>query len=83
MTRDDEHAGEIYPIAYSTAYLALAALLTIRNDDTDTYDDEARDYAAAILRLIQAQPETVLTLPPSELEKTGPMLLDNASTWLT
>lgn len=73
---------EMFPIAYSTAYLALAALLTIRENHDDEYDTAAVDYAASVLRLIKAQPETVLLLDPTELEEMGPHLIDNASAWL-
>ena len=73
---------EKFPIAHSTAYLGLAALLTIRDNPDDEYDTEAVDYAAQVLDLIKAQPETVLSLAAVELEEIGPMLLDNASTWV-
>jgi hypothetical protein len=74
--------GELFAITYSTAYLALAGLLTIRTNDDDYFDDEAVDYATQVLRMIKAQPETVLTLPPHLLEEMGPTLLDNARAWL-
>jgi hypothetical protein len=79
---DNEQAPELYPIAHSSAYIFLAAMITIRDNDHDLFDDNASEYAAQILRIIQAQPETVLTLPASELEEIGPVLLDNAPTWL-
>jgi hypothetical protein len=77
-----EQIPELYPIAHSSAYIFLAAMITIRDNDHDAFNDTASDYAAKILRIVQAQPETVLTLPASELEEIGPMLLDNAPTWL-
>jgi hypothetical protein len=79
----DHEAAEKFPIAYSTAYLCLAALLTIRDDPDHAYGDEAERYAHDVLELIKAQPETVLTLPPTELEQTGPAILDNSRAWLT
>lgn len=82
MTSDQDHAPEIYPIAYSTAYLCLAALLTIRANDDEYFDATATRYAAEILELVKRQPETVLSLPPSELEATGPSILANARAWL-
>ena len=81
MSADDDDP-EIYPIAYSTAYLCLAALMTIRTNDDDSFDTDAVEYATRVLRLIQAQPETVLNLPPDELERVGPMLLANSRAWL-
>ena len=82
MNRDEDPTPEIYPIAYSTAYLCLAALLTIRANDDDHFDATATRYAAEILELVKHQPETVLSLPPSELEETGPSILANARAWL-
>lgn len=81
--RRDHDEPEQFPIAYSTAYLGLAALLTIRDDPDEHYGSEATRYATHVLELIKAQPETVLHLPPSELEQTGPLLIDNSETWLT
>jgi hypothetical protein len=78
----DDDAPELYPIAHSSAYIFLAAMITIRDNDHDLFDDNATEYAEQILRIVQAQPETVLTLPASELEEIGPVLLDNAPTWL-
>lgn len=78
----DEAPKELYPIAYSTAYIFLAAMITIRDNDHDLFDDNATAYATQILRIIQAQPQTVLHLPASELEEIGPVLLDNAHTWI-
>ena len=78
----DDAIPELYPIAHSSAYIFLAAMITIRDNDHDLFDDNASEYAAQILRIVQAQPETVLTLPASELEEIGPVLLDNAPTWL-
>jgi hypothetical protein len=78
----DDATPELYPIAHSSAYIFLAAMITIRDNDHDAFNDTASEYAAKILRIVQAQPETVLTLPASELEEIGPMLLDNAPTWL-
>lgn len=78
----DEDTAEKFPIAYSTAYLCLAALLTIRDDPDEHYGPEATRYAENILELIKAQPETVLTLPPDQLESTGPAILDNSRAWL-
>jgi hypothetical protein len=77
-----DNPPEMFPIAHSTAYLGLAALLTLRDNTDDEYDAAASDYAARVLDLIKAQPETVLLLQPGELEETGPMLLDNAPAWL-
>jgi hypothetical protein len=79
MTADDQ---ELYPIAHSTAYLGLAALLTIRENGDDDFDAEAVDYATRVLAIIKATPETVLMLPASDLEDIGPVLLDNSHTWL-
>jgi hypothetical protein len=81
MTPPDEPA-EIFPIAYSTAYLCLAALITLRDHDADEYGDDATEYAHNILEVIKAQPETVLSLAPKELEAIGPTLIDNARAWL-
>lgn len=78
----DDTPPELYPISHSSAYIFLAAMITIRDNDHDYFNDMASEYAARILRIIQAQPETVLTLPASELEEIGPVLLDNAHTWL-
>jgi hypothetical protein len=78
----DDATPELDPIAHSSAYIFLAAMITIRDNDHDAFNDTASEYAAKILRIVQAQPETVLTLPASELEEIGPMLLDNAPTWL-
>ncbi|MFZ9846491.1 MAG: hypothetical protein ACO3E3_05095, partial [Candidatus Limnocylindrus sp.] len=72
----------IFPIAYSTAYLCLAALLTIRENADEDFDDVAVEYATRVCEVIKAQPETVLTLPPDELEATGPAILDNSRAWL-
>jgi hypothetical protein len=77
-----EDASEYFPIAYSTAYIGIAALVTIRANENDLFDDGTVAYATRILELIKAQPDTVLTLPPTELEETGPLILDNAETWL-
>jgi hypothetical protein len=74
--------GELYAITYSTAYLALAGLLTIRSNDDDTHNSDTVEYATQILEMIKRQPETVLTLPPHLLEEMGPTLLDNARAWL-
>ena len=78
----EEQPKELYPIAYSTAYIFLAAMITIRDNDHDLFDDNATAYATQILKIIQAQPSTVLHLAASELEDIGPVLLDNAHTWL-
>ena len=78
----DDATPELYPISHSSAYIFLAAMITIRDNDHDAFNDTASEYAAKILRIVQAQPETVLTLPASELEEIGPVLLDNAPTWL-
>jgi hypothetical protein len=78
----DDATPELYPIAHSSAYIFLAAMITIRDNDHELFDDNASEYAGQILRIVQAQPETVLTLPAYELEEIGPVLLDNASTWL-
>jgi len=80
MSSDNQ--PELYPIAHSSAYIFLAAMITIRDNDHDAFNYTASEYAAQILRIVQAQPETVLTLPASELEEIGPVLLDNAHTWL-
>ena len=77
-----DQSSELYPIAHSSAYIFLAAMITIRDNDHAHFNDTASEYAAQILRIVQAQPETVLTLPASELEEIGPVLLDNAHTWL-
>jgi ApbE superfamily uncharacterized protein (UPF0280 family) len=77
-----EDASEYFPIAYSTAYIGIAALVTIRANENDAFDEATVAYATRILELIKAQPDTVLTLPPTELEETGPLILDNAQTWL-
>lgn len=83
MTEDETpRKREMFPIAYSTAYLALAALITLRENHDDEYDTDAVAYAASALALIKAQPETVLLLDPSELEEMGPHLIDNATAWL-
>lgn len=82
MTISDEAPRELYPIAYSTAYIFLAAFITIRDNDHEHFDDNAVSYATQILKIIQAQPTTVLHLAASELEDIGPVLLDNAHTWL-
>lgn len=82
MSSDDKTPPEQFPIAYSTAYLCLAALLTIRDDPDTHYGDEATRYAREVIELVKAQPETVLMLPPDELEQTGPMLLENSRAWL-
>lgn len=82
---DDEgmdDAAEFYPLTYSTAYLGLAALITIRNNSDDLFDAEAVDYSTSILAMLRNQPETVLTLAAAELEEMGPHLLDNAKTWI-
>jgi len=81
MSSDDDET-EIFPIAYSTAYLCLAALLTIRENADEDFDDVAVEYATRVCEVIKAQPETVLTLPPDELEATGPAILDNSRAWL-
>ena len=82
MTTSDQ-PNELYPISHSTAYIFLAALITIRNNEDDHYDDNAVDYATKILLISQHQPETVLNLEAYELEDIGPVLLDNAHTGLT
>lgn len=73
---------EMFAIAYSTAYLALAALLTLREDADDEFGDATRDYATRVLELIKRQPETVLNLSSRALEDIGPHMLDNATAWL-
>jgi len=73
---------EYFPIAYSTAYLTLAALISMRANIDDEYDAEAVAYVSRVLDIIKAQPETVLLLRPAELEEMGPHLLDNAPAWL-
>jgi hypothetical protein len=83
---DNQHMPDdanVYPIAYSTAYLGLAALLTIRNNEDDDFDERAVEYATRILELMQRQPETILTLSPDKLEELGPFILDNAKHWPT
>lgn len=80
MNSEDE--PEMFAIAYSTAYLGLAALLTLREDADDEYCDATRRYATRVLELIKRQPETVLTLSSTELEHIGPHLLDNSPAWL-
>ena len=80
--RMSDDASEIFPIAFSTAYLSLAALLTMREDVDGSYCDETRQYVTRVLQVIKAQPETVLNLQAAELEEMGPHLLDNASAWL-
>lgn len=82
MSSTEDDAAEFFPIAYSTAYIGIAALVTIRTNDNGEYDEATVNYATRVLELIKAQPDTVLTLPPSELEETGPLILDNAQTWL-
>lgn len=77
------HRAEMYPLAYSTAYLGLAALITIRENSDDLFDANAVEYAQSVLALIRHQPETVLTLPPSEIEEMGPHILENAKAWPT
>jgi hypothetical protein len=80
MTGDDE--PELFAIAYSTAYLALAALITLREDVDYEYGDATREYVTRVLELIKRQPETVLTLTSADLEHVGPHLLDNSPAWL-
>ena len=83
MTEDHSpRKREMFPIAYSTAYLALAALITLRENHEHEYDTEAVEYADRALTIIKAQPETVLMLDPIELEEMGPHLIDNATAWL-
>lgn len=82
MSTKDDHHPELYPLTHSTAYLALAALLTIRQNADDDHNQHTIDYVTQVLRMIQAQPETVLNLPSHTLEDMGPTLLDNAHTWL-
>lgn len=82
MSTKDDHHPELYPLTHSTAYLALAALLTIRQNADDDHNQHTTDYVTQVLRMIQAQPETVLNLPSHTLEDMGPTLLDNAHTWL-
>lgn len=79
---DDDRPAEIFPIAYSTAYLCLAALITIRTNEDGDHDDNSVEYATRVLELVKAQPETVLTLPPDQLEETGPSILSNSRAWL-
>lgn len=76
-----EHPAEMYPLAYSTAYLGLAALITIRENADDYFDDESVDYATSVLALIRNQPETVLCLAAAEIEEMGPHILENAKMW--
>lgn len=75
------HRAEMYPLAYSTAYLGLAALITIRENADNHFDEASVDYARSVLSLIRNQPETVLMLPPSEIEEMGPHILENAKAW--
>ena len=82
MVPDDERPAEIFPIAYSTAYLCLAALITIRTNEDGDHDEHSVEYATRVLELVKAQPETVLTLPPDQLEETGPSILSNSRAWL-
>ena len=79
---DDDAPVEIFPIAYSTAYLCLAALITIRTNEDGEHDENSVEYATRVLELVKAQPETVLTLPPDQLEETGPSILSNSRAWL-
>lgn len=79
---DDDQPIEIFPIAYSTAYLCLAALITIRTNEDGDHDANAVEYATRVLELVKAQPDTVLTLPPDQLEETGPSILSNSRAWL-
>ena len=79
---DDERPAEIFPIAYSTAYLCLAALITIRTNEDGDHDQHSVEYATRVLELVKAQPETVLNLPPDQLEETGPSILTNSRAWL-
>jgi hypothetical protein len=78
----DDRPAEIFPIAYSTAYLCLAALITIRTNEDGDHDEHAVEYATRVLELVKAQPETVLNLPPDQLEETGPSILTNSRAWL-
>ena len=82
MSDSEDTEPELFAIAYSTAYLGLAALLTIRSNLDDEFDERAFEYAARILEIIKAQPETILTLAPDEIENTGPSILDNCRAWL-
>ncbi len=79
---DDDDPAEIFPIAYSTAYLCLAALITIRANEDGDHDDHSVEYATRVLELVKAQPETVLNLPPDQLDQTGPSILYNSRAWL-
>lgn len=82
MIDPDDDEPEIFPISYSTAYLCIAALATIRTNEDELFDSEVVSYVRRIMEIVKAQPDTVLTLPPSELEEMGPLLLNNAATWL-
>jgi hypothetical protein len=79
---EHDETVEAFPIAYSTAYLGLAAMLTIRDNVDGDFDTAAVEYATRVCEVIKAQPETILTLPPSEIEATGPSILDNCRAWL-
>lgn len=76
MSREDQYA-----LTYSTAYLALAALITIRNNHDDEFDARSVEYATAILAMIRNQPDTVLNLTAHGVEEMGEQLIDNARHW--
>ncbi len=73
---------EMYPLTPSTAYLATAALISIRTNHNEDYDVAAIVFASYVLQILFHQPETVMNLPASALEVMGPSLIDNAQAWL-
>lgn len=71
-----------FPIAPSTAFLALSALVTLRDDDDGQYGVDASAFAEYILTIILCQPATVLAMQPRELDEIGSSLISNCEAWL-
>jgi len=73
---------EQYPLTPSTAFLALAALLTIRKNDDDEYDTATLVYVSYVLDVLRHQPATVTSLRDTDIAAMGATLIDNSHTWL-
>jgi hypothetical protein len=73
---------QVFPITPSTAFLALSGLVTIRDNDDELYDAEASAFCDYLLRIILAQPETVLAMQAIELDSIGETLISNCEAWL-
>ena len=78
----EDETTEAFAITYSTAYIGIAALLTMRDNEDDLFDDATIEYASKVLEYIRNQPDRVLNLEAEEMKMIGPYLVSDTRVWI-